>query len=119
MRKRKILFINPSCSTDFLNSSVVNAAMGKTCFFPSLSLMTIAALTPKDRFDVELFDEYLGKTVETWRRLFLFAQEIATRSSRRTSSERRTCSTPPSAPASSASFTVRPSGPSAPTRAAD
>ncbi|MCC6810377.1 MAG: radical SAM protein [Deltaproteobacteria bacterium] len=64
MRKRKILFINPSCSTDFLNSSVVNAAMGKTCFFPSLSLMTIAALTPKDRFDVELFDEYLGKTVE-------------------------------------------------------
>ncbi len=63
MSKPKVLLINPKCPSDFLNSSIINRAMGKRSFFPSLSLLTIAALTPDD-FDVEVFDEYLGTAVE-------------------------------------------------------
>ncbi|MBI5529825.1 MAG: B12-binding domain-containing radical SAM protein [Deltaproteobacteria bacterium] len=64
MPVRKVVLINPRCPADFLNSSVINQALGKTTFFPSLSLLTIAALTPKEQFEVEIFDEYLGKSVE-------------------------------------------------------
>lgn len=64
MQKPHIVFINPSCPTDFLNTSVINEAMGKRAFFPSLSLLTVAALCPKDQFTVSFFDEYLGTTVE-------------------------------------------------------
>ncbi len=64
MAKKKIVFINPKCPSDFLNTSVINEAMGKTSFFPSLSLLTIAALTPREDFDCEVFDEYLGTPFE-------------------------------------------------------
>ncbi|MDI7267903.1 MAG: radical SAM protein [Myxococcota bacterium] len=64
MTKKKILLINPRCPADFLNTSVINEAMGKTSFFPSLSLLTVAALAPDDAFTVEVFDEYLGVSVE-------------------------------------------------------
>jgi radical SAM superfamily enzyme YgiQ (UPF0313 family) len=62
--KPHIVFINPTCPTDFLNTSVINEAMGKSAFFPSLSLLTVAAITPKDDFTVSFYDEYLGTTVE-------------------------------------------------------
>ena len=64
MAKTKVVLINPKCPSDFLNTSVINQAMGKTSFFPSLSLLTIAALTPRDEFTVEVFDEYLGTPFE-------------------------------------------------------
>ncbi|MBI5502870.1 MAG: B12-binding domain-containing radical SAM protein [Deltaproteobacteria bacterium] len=62
--KKRILLVNPRCPADFLNTSVINEAMGKSGFFPSLSLLTVAALVPDDAFTVEVFDEVLGVPLE-------------------------------------------------------
>jgi len=62
--RKRVLLINPKCDSDFLNTSVMNKALKKTSFFPSLSILTIAALTPEDKFDVRVFDENLGKDLD-------------------------------------------------------
>jgi radical SAM superfamily enzyme YgiQ (UPF0313 family) len=64
MRKYKVLLIKPKDQADFLNSSIANQALGKAALFPSLSLLTIAGLTPTDDFTVEIFDECLGVNIE-------------------------------------------------------
>lgn len=64
MPKTKILLVKPKDQADFLNTSIANEALDRSALFPSLSLLTIAALTPRDEFTVEIFDEALGVDFE-------------------------------------------------------